>query len=98
MFIDQIKIKVKKVHSGKVVGIASVEWDDAEKNGWRLIGFKILKGNYDEGYQNSDGSPLFVAPPAYNDGIGKFHNIFYTAPPIWKLLQGKIIESFLDVQ
>ena len=96
MYIDELKINVKKTHKGKVVGIASIEWRDPEFDGWRIVGFKIITGKYDEGYSDDEGTPLFVAPPAYSDSLGKFCNIFFTAPAQWKVLQSKILESFSE--
>ena len=98
MDLTKIKIKVQIVNKGKVIGIASIEVGDMEHNGFRIVGFKILSGMYDEtGHYDKNGNPIWVAAPSYTDNVGAFKNIFYAAPELWKELQNKIIEEYLTV-
>lgn len=83
---------------GKMLGAATLEFGDAGKDGFRLTGFKVLAGMYDEsGYYDEDsGAPIWVAPPSYPDAVGKQHPIFFCSAEQWKNLQSMVIESYLQ--
>ena len=98
MDLTKIKIKIQTIKKGKVIGIASIEIGDMQIDGFRIVGFKILSGMFDEtGYYDKNGNPIWVAPPSYPDNVGAFKNIFFAAPELWKELQNKIIEEYLIV-
>lgn len=91
-------MKVQTVRRGKVLGMAVIEIGDMKVDGFRIVGFKILRGMYDDtGHYDSEGNPIWVAPPSYADSVGEYKNIFFAAPELWKELQNKIIEEYLKV-
>jgi len=100
MDTNEFRVEIRKVarRTGKVVGVASLLFQDPEKDGFRISGFKILtEGNFGTGYTDAEGSNLWVAPPAYPDPVtGKLIGMFFMALPLWKKLEAKILESFLS--
>jgi len=92
-----IEIRVFEKQRGKLVGNASISFMNPDTNGFRIKGFKVLTdGNFSTGFRDKDDKTLWVAPPAYPDPVsGKLIGMFYMATPLWKVLESKILESFL---
>jgi hypothetical protein len=98
MDIDDFLVEIRKINKGKgsMRGVASVSYLDKEKNGFKMIGFKILKGMYSVGYEDTDGSFLWVAPPSFSDPVtSKIVNSFYMPQDLWNQLQAKILEQYI---
>lgn len=91
-------VKVRRLRKGKMLGIASLEFGNPERDGFRISGFKILIGDYDEtGYVDEEtGRYIWIAPPSYRDEIGGFKNIFRAAPHIWKEYSVAIAKEFME--
>ncbi len=79
-----------------MVGNAGITYLDPDVNGFRVIGFKILKGVYPTDHTDRDGNFLWVAPPSFADPVtSKLTNMFFAAKSLWKEVENKIIESYL---
>lgn len=80
--IDNIKIKIKVIDTPKLRAIVGLEFED-----FVIKGFRIQLS------QHKDG--LWLTPPSYRDGGGKYHPIFFV-PNVetWKQLEEKILRSY----
>jgi hypothetical protein len=102
MKIDDFKVSVRvvgkaKKSTGKVLGVAMIEYHDPIKDGFRLTGFKILRGDYKTDYIDSNKNFLWLAPPAYQDPVtGKLVNMFFVYLEFWKALEKKVLTQYLE--
>jgi len=102
MEIDDFKVSVRilgkaKKSAGKVMGVAMLEYKNPEEDGFRVTGFKILRGDYRTDYIDSDDNFLWLAPPAYKDPVtGKLVNMFFVHREFWKALEEKVITQYLE--
>ena len=96
--LDRItKIDIRFIGRGNIRAQASIDFDDPEKDGLRITGFKIINAKYPTGLTDEDGTPLFLTPPAYPDNVkGGYKNIIHMPEHMWVELQGKVIREFLD--
>lgn len=96
--LGSIKIIVQIVESGKMLARVTLEFGDMELFGFRVTGFKVLLSQYSEnGHYDNQGRSIWVASPSYPNNIGRQTNIFFAPPSMWKDLERRIIEAYLNV-
>ncbi len=84
--LEKATIKVKVVEEAKLKAIISVDFD-----GLVVKGFRIQNSEF----ANEQGENLWLVPPSYRDGGGRYHPIFYlTDKEAWKRLEKIIFEEY----
>jgi len=84
--IEKIGIKVKIVESNKTKAIISLNFGD-----FVVKGFRVQTSRY----ENRFGEKFWLTPPSYQDGIGKYHPMFYMDnKELWNKLEEKIYREF----
>lgn len=84
--IDEIQVKVKIIEEKNLKAIVSLDFGDFAVKGFRIAGSE---------YENSKGDKLWVTPPSYKNGGGRYHPIFYAPDKeLWQKLEAKILEEY----
>ena len=66
--IDDLKFYFKIVEMDKLKAIVSIDFGD-----FKIKGFRINTSEH----KNERGENLWVTPPSYRDGSGRYHPIFF---------------------
>ena len=84
--VEDIEINVKIIESQKLKAIVGLDFGD-----FKIKGFRVNISDY----ENARGEKLWVTPPSYRDGNGRYHPIFY-APnkELWELIQFRILDEY----
>ena len=84
--LDKIGIKVKVIEEKKLKAIISLDFGDVS-----IKGFRISESEY----ANEQGDKLWLVPPSYRDGGGRYHPMFYMPDKnLWKCLEKKVFEEY----
>jgi hypothetical protein len=100
MNIKDFSVEIRKSLSrGKLLAVASLSYLDPEVTGFRIRGFKIMKGNYSTGYTDKEGDHIWVAPPSYHDPVtDKLSTMFFMPKPLWQKLESQILAEFIGMK
>ncbi len=84
--IDEIKVKIKITEEKKLKAIISLDFGD-----FLVKGFRAMESDYENDY----GDKLWLTPPSYRDGGGKYHPIFFIEnKELWKKVEEKIWSEY----
>jgi len=57
----------------------------------KIKGFRILPSEHENEY----GKNIWIAPPSYMSGIGKYHRVFHCEnKELWKQIEKKVFEEY----
>jgi len=83
-----LKVSVKIVEQKKLMAIASIDFGD-----FIIKGFRIYHSDYKK--EGSDEAELWIVPPSYRDGGGKYRPIFFAPDKeLWRAIEVKISEAY----
>ena len=86
--ITEVDIKIKFLEQEKLKAIISLDFGD-----FTVKGFRVQKSEY----ENSKGDKLWLTPPSYQGGGGKYHPIFYIPnKDLWIDLENRIWDEYED--
>jgi|SRR3989344_2711559 len=86
MDIEKIEIKIKVIEEKKLKAIITVNFGD-----FVVKGFRIAESEY----LNERGEKLWLTPPVFRDGGGRYHPIFFIPDKeLWKKLEKKIWDEY----
>ena len=88
MYLDfeEIEVKIKVIEEKKLKAIISLGIGDIIVKGFRIA---------ESEYVNEQGEKLWLTPPSYRDGGGRYHPIFYMPDKkLWQQLEKKIWEEY----
>jgi len=84
--INDLKFNVKIVEMQKLKAIVAIDFGD-----FVIKGFRVNFSNY----KNEEGDELWITPPCYRDGNGKYRPIFYIPDKdLWEAIRKKIVEEY----
>ena len=84
--LEKIEVKVKVIEEKKLKAIISLNFGDFIVKGFRVAESK---------YANEKGDNLWLTPPSYPDGGGRYHPIFYMPnKELWQQLEKKIWDEY----
>ena len=84
--IDDLKFYFKIVEMDKLKAIVSIDFGD-----FKIKGFRVNTSDY----KNKRGENLWITPPSYRDGGGKYHPIFYTSnKELWEKIESKLLDEY----
>lgn len=84
--LEKIQIKVKVIEEKKLKAIISLDFGDYVVKGFRIT---------DSVYANEQGEMLWLMPPSYRDGGGRYHPIFFMPDKEdWKRLEKRIFDEY----
>lgn len=85
--LSQITVKIKIIEERKLKAIISIDLGI----GVIVKGFRVSESEY----ANDRGDKLWLTPPSYRDGGGRFHPIFFMPDKEqWKRLEDKVWEEY----
>ncbi|OGH93655.1 MAG: hypothetical protein A2538_01300 [Candidatus Magasanikbacteria bacterium RIFOXYD2_FULL_41_14] len=91
--IANIGVKCKVLeHEGSLKAIVGLDFGP-----FNVKGFRISKSKYtgDSDIKSADGTNLWIVPPSYKDGGGKFHPTFFMPDKaMWEELKKHIISEY----
>lgn len=88
--INDLKFRVKCVEMQKMKAIVAIDFGD-----FIIKGFRVNFSNY----KDEDGNELWITPPCYRDGNGKYRPIFFMPnKELWGAIKKKIIEEYKKAQ
>lgn len=83
--IDDLDIKVKIIENQSLKAIVGINFGD-----FIIKGFRVQPSKYP-----NDKNNLWITPPSYKDGSGKYHPIFYAPNEnLWAEIESKIISEY----
>lgn len=81
-----LEISVKIVENQKLKAIVTIDFKDLVIKGFRV---------FDSEHENDHGYNLWVTPPSYQSGGGKYHPIFFMEDKeLWKQVEKKICQEY----
>ena len=80
--LDEIQVKIKFVEQKKLKAIITLDFGD-----FVIKGFRVMESEY----KNESGDNLWLLPPSYKSGFGKYHPMFFMPDKE----QWKELEKFL---
>ena len=84
--IDEISVKIKFVEEKKLKAIITLDFGD-----FVVKGFRVSESDF----ENSRGEKLWLMPPSYRDGGGRYHPIFFMPDKtLWSELEEKIWDEY----
>lgn len=86
--IDEISVKIKFIEEKKLKAIITLDFGD-----FVVRGFRVQESNKKA---NSKGDMLWLTPPSYRDGGGRYHPMFFIPDKenLWHPLEEKIWEEY----
>ncbi|OGN25935.1 MAG: hypothetical protein A3B17_01340 [Candidatus Yanofskybacteria bacterium RIFCSPLOWO2_01_FULL_45_72] len=86
MDIEKIEIKVKIIEEKKLKAIITINFGD-----FVIKGFRVAESEY----PNERGDKLWITPPSYRDGSGRYHPIFFMPDKeLWEQLKKKMWDEY----
>ena len=86
MDVNTIGIKIKIIEEKKIKAIISLVFDYFVVKGFRLS---------ESEFTNSKGDKIWLTPPSYRDGGGKYHPIFFMPDKtLWQALELRILDEY----
>lgn len=84
--IDDLKFCFKIVEMDKLKAIVSIDFGD-----FKIKGFRVNTSDY----ENERGEKIWITPPSYRDGGGRYHPIFFTSnKELWKKIESKLLDEY----
>lgn len=84
--VDDLKFHFKIVETEKLKAIVSIDFGD-----FKIKGYRILPSPN----KNERGENLWVTPPCYKDGGGRYHPIiFLPNKKLWKKIESNLLDGF----
>mgnify|MGYP001588880994 FL=1 len=84
--IEKVEVKIKFIEEKKLKAIMSLNFGD-----FVVKGFRVAQSEY----PNESGDNLWITPPSYRDGGGRYHPIFFMPDKeLWKQLEKRLWEEY----
>ena len=84
--IDDLKFYFKIVEMDKLKAIVSIDFGD-----FKIKGFRVNTSDY----ENERGEKIWITPPSYRDGAGRYHPIFFLPnKELWKKIESKLLDEY----